>query len=80
MQQWEREFAVLLTKRRLIEHELQTAIWNRYSELVKADELKHLELTTESDQDEIWKVLAEEFGDRILLAWRILEDIATGAA
>lgn len=29
LQQWEREFAVLLAKRRLTEHELQSAIWDR---------------------------------------------------
>lgn len=77
LQQWEREFAVLLAKRRLSEHELQSAIWNRYSELVKADEQKRLELATEADQDEIWRVLAGEFGDQDLTAWRILEGIAT---
>ena len=53
LQQWEREFTVLLVKRKLTEHELQTAIWNRYSELVKADEQKRLELVTDRDQDDI---------------------------
>ena len=74
--QWERDFETLRTKRSFTEHELQSAIWNRYSELLQADERKRRELPTEEDQEDIWKALVEEFGDHDLAAWRILEGIA----
>ena len=47
LQQWEREFDTVSAKRTLTDHELQTAIWNRYCELVRADERKRQELPTD---------------------------------
>ncbi len=76
LDKWEREFDLLRAKRTLTDHELPTAIWNRYSELVQADERKRQELPTEDDLDDIWKALVEEFGDYDIAAWRIYEGIA----
>jgi integrase len=76
LDQWERDFDALRAKRTLTDHELQTAIWNRYSELLRADELRRQSLPTEDDLDDLWQALAEEFGHDDFKAWRILEDIA----
>ncbi len=77
---YDRIFAALRAKRQLSDHELQTAIWNRYGELVQADQQRRLELPTEDDLDAIWKALVDEFGDEHdVRAWRILQEIARTA-
>lgn len=74
---YDREFSILRAKRALTAHELQSAIWNRYSELVRQDQERRLRLPTENDLDDLWKLLIEEFDDpEDLRAWRILEEIA----
>lgn len=76
LDQWEREFDTLRAKCTLTDHELQTAIWNRYCELVQIDERHRQELPTENDLDDVWKAMVEEFGEYDLKTWRILEAIA----
>ncbi len=73
----DRLFAKLRAQRTLTDYELQTAVWNRYTDLVRADQQRRIELPTEDDLDEIWKVLVAEFGEeQDIRAWRILEEIA----
>lgn len=75
--QWETEFEVLRSRRILSDHELQAAIWNRFSTLVRNDETRRQSLPNADDLSDIWQVLVAEFGDQDVSAWRILEEIAT---
>lgn len=75
--EFDRKFSQLLAKRTLTDYELQTAVWNRYSELIREDQERRLQLPTEQDLDDLWTVLIEEFDDpEDIRAWRILEEIA----
>jgi integrase len=76
IEKWEREFEELRRPKQLTEAELQDAIWQRYLQLVTADEKFRLSLPTEDDLKQIWAHLEAEFGgvwDRD--AFRALETI-----
>ena len=70
---WERQFAEMRLPRHLSEGELQDAVWQRYLELITADEKLRQSMPTNADLDEIWKHLEAEFGGYELDAYRILE-------
>jgi integrase len=70
---WERQFAELRLPRHLSEGELQDAVWQRYLELITADEKFRQSMPSNADLDEIWKHLEREFGEYELDAFRILE-------
>lgn len=74
---YDREFTTLQTKRTLTDHELQTAVWERYTALVRDDQQRRTRLPTEFDLDDVWELLVQEFDDpEDVRAWRILEDFA----
>lgn len=74
---FDRRFAALRAKTTLSDHELQSAIWDRYGELVRADQQRRLELPTDDELEDIWKALVDEFGDdHDMRAWGILQEIA----
>ena len=62
IEKWEREFEELRRPKQLTEAELQDAIWQRYLQLVTADEKFRLSLPTEDDLKQIWAHLEAEFG------------------
>jgi integrase len=75
---YDRDFTRLQTKRTLTDHELQTAIWERYTALVRDDQQRRTQLPTEDDLDDVWELLVQEFDDpEDVRAWRILEDFAS---
>jgi integrase len=75
--QYDREFARLKAKRALTDHELQIAVWERYTALVRGDQQRRAQLPTEDDLDDVWELLVQEFDDpEDVRAWRILEDLA----
>jgi integrase len=70
---WERQFEEMRLPRHLSEGELQDAVWQRYLELITADEKFRQSMPSSDDLDEIWKHLEGEFGSYELDAFRILE-------
>ena len=61
----------------MTDHEIQTAIWERYTALVRDDQQRRTQLPTEDDLDDVWELLVQEFDDpEDVRAWRILEDLA----
>ena len=75
LDEWDREFARLRHTWTMSEHDIQEAVWQRYTELVEADEGFRRSLPTDEDLDEIWAELEREFGEYDLQAFRIFEFI-----
>jgi hypothetical protein len=70
-----REWEALRQTRALDGADIEHAIWDRYVELIEADDRFRSELPTERDLDEIWAHLSGEFGDYNVEAYRIFEII-----
>jgi hypothetical protein len=58
---WERQFEELRLPH-LSEAELQDAVWQRYLELITADEKFRQSMPSREDLDQVWKHLEAEFG------------------
>ncbi len=67
------EWQTIRDRRTIEPSDIDEVIWERYIALVEADERFRMELPTEEDLDEIWAILASEFGSEDIGAYRILE-------
>ena len=72
---WERQFEEMRLPRTLSEAELQDAVWQRYLELITADEKMRQSLPSSADLDEIWKHLEGDFEPYDIDAFKIYEMI-----
>ena len=77
--EWDQTFekaAIKQAKRALDEYELQHAVWECYSSLLKADEARRQATPTNDDLNAIWNAVVEQFGGEYDIAtWRILEEM-----
>ncbi len=70
-----REWDTLRKTRELAAADIEHAIWDRYVEMIEADDRFRLALPTDEDLDEIWTHLDGEFGEHSVEALRIFETI-----
>ena len=70
-----RKWEALGQTRALDAADIEHAIWDRYVEMIEADDRFRAELPTEQDLDEIWIHLLSEFGEYSVEAFRIFETI-----
>ena len=70
---WDSEYDDLRRRTGLPEADLQAAVWDRYQELLQADENFRQSLPTDADLDSVWRELEREFGEYDLEAYRVFE-------